>query len=360
MKELKLSLKRNSTISVDLSALKHNLAVIRNKVGSGTKLMPVVKANAYGHGSSEVANVLQDEVDWFAVNSVQEGIELRDSGINLPILVFGVPDFESAKLYSEYSLTATISSMEHFGLLPAGTEYHLNFNTGMGRLGIGINDVDKIMSEMDSHTELICTGIYSHFATSHKPGSSLVKLQLQRFKKVRESFPENLVAHISNTGGALFYEHTSFDMIRPGIGIYGYPPGDTNLEDLRPALRWYSRLVQVNPITKGESVSYGAQWQAPEDGFIGVIPIGYEDGLKRSLSGSISFQIGEQLYPQVGTITMNYCMIYLGDKKLPEGAEVQVIRSSQKDVENWAAKIGSIPYEILTSLSPKIPRVYKS
>lgn len=321
--------------------------------------MPVIKANAYGHGSTEVANVLQDKADWFAVNSVQEGIELRDSGINLPILVFGVPNHETAKLYSDYSLTASISCLDHFTLLPPGTEYQLNFNTGMGRLGIGVSEIDKVLVEMDSHPELMCNGIYSHFATSDEPGSAKVHQQIKRFKRIRESFPQKIMAHISNTGGALFYEDAAFDLVRPGIGIYGYPPGNTEVEDLQPALHWISTLVQVNPILKGETVSYGAHWEAPNDGFIGIVPVGYEDGLKRSLSGKISFQIGEKIFPQVGNITMNYCMIFLGDHKLQNGAEVQLIRPSEKDVKNWADTIGTIPYEILTSLAPNIPRVYK-
>ena len=341
-----------------MSAIRHNLKVVRNKVAPGTKVMPVIKANAYGHGSIELANALQDDANWFAVNSVDEGIELRDAGIDLPILVFGVPDQETANLYSSYNLTATISNLEHFRLFPAGTEYHLNFNTGMGRLGLGANIVRQVKTVMENHSELMCTGIYSHFATSDNPGSYKAEEQIGRFGKICEAFPEQLLTHLSNTGGAVFYPDAAFDMVRTGIGMYGYPPGETAIDDLRPALLWKSSLVQVNPIRKGETVSYGARWEAPDDGFIGIIPVGYEDGLKRVLSGKISFRIGEKQFPQVGNITMNYCMVYLGEKRLPEGAEVVLISPSANDVNNWAEFADTIPYEILTSLSRDIPRFY--
>ncbi len=359
MNDVHTPLKRDSVLTVDTRAIRHNLEVIKRLTGNETGLMPVIKANAYGHGSVEVAEALKDEADWFAVNSVYEGIELRENGIDLPILVFGVPDSETANLYTDFNLTTTVSEMEHFALLPAGTEYHLNFNTGMGRLGISDEKAEKVVEQMEQHSELICTGIYSHFATSDVPDSDMVASQLVRFKKVRNYFPDNLLAHIANTGGASFYKNTSFDLVRPGIGIYGYPPGDSEIEHLKPALGWTSKLIQVNTIGKGESVSYGARWQAPHDGFIGVVPVGYEDGLKRVLSGKISFEIDSKEYPQVGTITMNYCMVFLDQDPLPAGSEVKLLRTSKNDLSRWAELANTIPYEILTSLSHNIPRVYE-
>lgn len=352
-------MKRHSELTVDTRAIRHNIEVIKQLSGSEAKLMPVIKANAYGHGSVEVAEALQDEADWFAVNSVDEGIELRENGIDLPILVFSVPDSETANLYSNFNLTATVCEMGHFALLPAGTEYHLNFNTGMGRLGISDEKAAKVVEQMEHHSELICTGMYSHFATSDVPDSDMVASQLVRFKKVRNYFPENLLTHMSNTGGACFYKDTAFDLIRPGIGIYGYPPGESEIEHLRPALSWTSKLVQVNPISQGESVSYGARWQAPHDGYVGVVPVGYEDGLKRVLSGSIRFEIAGKEYPQVGNITMNYCMVFLDKDPLPVGSKVELLRTTKNDLSQWAELAGTIPYEILTSLSPKILRVYE-
>lgn len=359
MSEFNTPLKRDSVITVDISAIRHNLQVIRKLAGTEAEMMPVVKANAYGHGSVEVAAALQNDVDRFAVNSVDEGVELRNQGIELPILVFGVPNNETANLYTDFNLTATVSEMSHFTILPAGTEYHLNFDTGMGRLGIHAGRADEAAEEMEKHSALICTGIYSHFATSDVPGSEKVLIQLKRFRKIRSQFPEQLTAHMANTGGACFYEGTAFDLIRPGIGIYGYAPAEIEIEHVKPALNWSSKLVQVNPIAEGDTVSYGANWEAPRDGFVGVIPVGYEDGLKRVLSGKIHFRIDGKKYPQVGNITMNYCMVFLDQDHLPVGTRVELIRSSKNDLSHWAKLAGTIPYEILTSLSPKIPRVYE-
>ena len=359
MNDYTTPLKRDSVLTVDIPAIRHNLEVIKQRAGTGTKVMPVIKANAYGHGSREIAEALQGEVDWFAVNSVDEGIELRDHGIDLPILVFGVPNSETADLYANFNLTATVSEMSHFDLLPAGTEYHMNFDTGMGRLGIPPGRAKEAFEQMENHSALICSGIYSHFATSDVPGSEMVENQLRRFKKISSYFPDQLLTHIANTGGACFYHDTALDLIRPGIGIYGYPPAGTEIQNLKPALSWTSKLVQVNPISKGETVSYGANWQAPRDGIVGVIPVGYEDGLKRVLSGRISFSIDGKKYPQVGNITMNYCMVFLGQDQHSAGTGVKLLSTSQNDLSRWAELAGTIPYEILTSLSPDITRVYE-
>lgn len=352
--------KRTSTIYINLDAIRANINQLRTRIGERTKIMAVVKADAYGHGILEVADALRSHADWLAVNDLEEGIALRNADIDLPILVLGVPDHETAELYSDYSLTATVSDIKHFDLLPAGTEYHINIDTGMGRLGCRIEEVQELRSRMDDHPELMCSGIYSHLATSDNPGSTKVEQQRGAFNRVRSDFPEGLTTHISNTGGAFFYEDVSFDMIRTGIGMYGYPPGDTDLPTLRPALEWRSYLCQVKPIKQGETVSYGARWEAPADGYIGIIPVGYSDGLNRGLSGEIYFGMGPEnkQYPQVGTITMNYCMVDLGQEELETGEEVHVLRAGDGTLMSWAQKLGTIPYELLTSLSPWIPRVY--
>lgn len=352
--------KRTSAIYVNLEAIRANIARLRAHLKGSPKVMAVVKADAYGHGIVEVADAVRDQVDWLAVNDIEEGIVLRNADVDLPILVFGVPDQETAELYSDYSLTATVSEMAHFNLLPAGTEYHINIDTGMGRLGFRITDMQELRSRMDEHPELMCTGIYSHFATSDIPDSQKVMAQRKVFKKIRSDFPEGLMTHLSNTGGAFFYEDVAFDMVRTGIGMYGYPPGKADLPGLRPALEWRSYLCQVKPIKEGETVSYGARWGAPGDGYIGVVPVGYSDGLNRRLSGKISFSVGQEhkVYPQVGRITMNYCMVYLGPDKLETGEEVHLVRAGEGTLLNWAGKLQTIPYELLTSLSPAIPRVY--
>lgn len=146
-------------------------------------------------------------------------------------------------------------------------------------------------------------------------------------------------------------------MIRLGIGMYGYPPGETEIEGIEPILNWETNLVQTKRIAADDTVSYGATWTAPEQGYLGIIPVGYDDGLKRSLSGKLSVRINSKVYEIVGTITMNYSMVFLGPDDYEPGTKVEVLYP-ENNAGDWAQKIGTIPYEILTSINPKIPRKY--
>ncbi|HET6528513.1 MAG TPA: alanine racemase [Balneolaceae bacterium] len=351
--------KTNSTVTVDLGVLKENISTLRSFLNKGTKIMAVVKANAYGHGAVKVAEAISLMVDAFAVNDIQEGIELRESAINKAILIFGVPEESFAGMYKKYDLTATVSSEKHFTILPAGTSYHLNFDTGMGRLGFYPDDAEKVARLAAEHEELSCTGIYSHFASAHKPESDSVQKQYELFQEIRKHFPPKLTTHICNTGGTVFHKLKQFDMVRLGIGMYGYSPGEAKIEGLKPVLKWGSRLVQVKRVKKGKAVSYGSIWKAPSDGYVGMIPVGYYDGLRRNLSGQFSVRIGTKSYKVVGIITMNFCMVYLGDDYYEPGTEAELIYP-ENDAEDWAEKIRTISYEILTGIDRSIPREYIS
>lgn len=349
--------KSNSKVTVDLSVLSSNIEQLNAHIQDDTRIMAVVKADAYGHGATTVATHIEPQVGVFAVNDIKEGIELREHGITKPILVFAVPEKPFASQYRLHNLTATISAEEHFHWLPGGTSYHLNFDTGMGRLGFRPEEAERVSNLVSENPDLFFTGIYSHFATADNPESKQVLNQHDRFNKIRSHFPDNHATHISNTGATAFYDTEQFNMVRIGIGMYGYPPGDTDIEGLQPALNWKTRLVQVKPIRARNPVSYGARWEAPRDGYLGIIPVGYEDGLKRNLSGGIRVRIDGNSYEVVGTITMNYSMVYLGNDQYDSGQEVELLYD-RSDAGHWAQLLDSIPYEILTSINPKIPRLY--
>jgi len=351
--------KSNATVTVDLTKLKHNFDCLSSFLDAETRVMAVLKADAYGHGAVEVAKCLEPEVGAFAVNCIQEGIELREHDIIKPILVFEVPEQSTATKYRVHNLTATISSEEHFQWLPNGTSYHLNFDTGMGRLGFRPHELDKVAKLVENNRELFCTGLYTHFATADEPDSELVRRQHRKFREIQERFSSDLTCHIANTGGTAFYDSKQFNMARLGIGLYGYPPGKTAIEGLQPVLEWETRLVQLKSITAGESVSYGANWKAPEDGYLGIIPVGYEDGLRRNLTGVAKVKIGSECYDIVGRITMNYSMVYLREGTFELGTPVKLLYPENTATE-WAGALGTIPYEILTSINPKIPRSYIS
>lgn len=349
--------KVNSTVEVNLSKLINNLIQLRSYLDADTHIMSVVKADAYGHGAVEVASTLESMVDAFAVNDIHEGIELREQGITKPILVFEVPEKSTVSQYRIHNLTATVSAEEHFERLPSGTSYHLNFDTGMGRLGFAAEDAKQVSALVERYDNLFCTGIYSHFATADSPGSQFVVEQHNRFKAIQKHFSQEVAAHIANTGAAAFYPNEQFNMVRLGIGLYGYSPGSTNIKGIEPILQWSSRLVQVKSVPSGKPVSYGSRWNAPADGYLGIIPVGYDDGLKRGLSQKISVKINDKQYPLVGTITMNYCMVFLGDDLHKPGVKAQLLYSQNNALE-WASELNTIPYEILTSINPKIPREY--
>lgn len=346
--------KFSSVIEIDLAALGDNADRLAEQAGPAS-LMAVVKADAYGHGAKRIAGALESRVDAFAVNDVAEGIALRENGISRPILVFGVPELRHRMLYTEWDLTATVSSLSHFGLLDSGTGYHIQFDTGMGRLGILPEQAGEAKRLMEQSAHLTCLGCYSHLATADEPNSENVHRQIESFQRVREILETDLPYHLANTGGLFNFPEAVMDMVRVGIGLYGYNPGGDGSEGLSPVLRWKTHLVQVRRVRKGQTVSYGARWTCPEDGFIGTVPVGYSDGVPRSLSGKIEVRIGNTRYPMVGTVTMNYCMVWLGGDRLPESTEV-VLLDRSLDAEYWAGLGNTIPYEILTGLSHSIPR----
>lgn len=351
--------KTNSTVTVDLSKLSANIDSLREHIDDNTRIMAVVKADAYGHGATEVAAHIEDRVGAFAVNDIQEGIELREHGITKPILVFAVPEEASASQYRIHNLTATVSAFKHFDWLPDGTSFHLNFDTGMGRLGFLPDEAEEISALISDYPTLFCTGIYSHFATADVPNSEQVLEQQSVFEEIRAYFSDELTTHIANTGATAFYDTQQFNMVRLGIGLYGYPPGEKEIPDLLPILGWQSRLVQVKKVAEKKSVSYGASWTAPREGNLGIIPVGYDDGLKRSLSGKVKVRIQDDVYDIVGTITMNYCMVYLDDDFYEPGTKVELLYDNN-NAADWASSIDTIPYEILTSINPKIRRRYEA
>ncbi len=348
----------NSYAEIDLQTVTQNLKELKKRSGVD-KILSVVKCNAYGHGAVAVARRAEEDIDWFGVASVDEAIELRMGGIKKPILVFEVPSSRNAAAYQTHGLTATISDPAHFSILMDGTRYHLNFNTGMNRLGFHTSQAEEVRQMAVANQRLICTGIYSHFATADDPGSEYVYTQHERFRSLLKHFKEVPLVHMSNTGAGVHYNIDHFNMIRTGLTTLGYTAGKKQVDWLKPVLTWKSRLVQVRKIMKGDSVSYGGTWTASDDGYIGTIPVGYGDGVQRSLSNKLQVLVDGDFYPLVGNVTMDYIMIYLGQKKLPVDEEVILMGGSAWDASQWAEAAGTNVHEILTGLSYRMARNYK-
>lgn len=347
----------NSYLEIDLETISENIKALKERA-PGRKFLAVVKCNAYSHSAADIASHIKEQADWFAVANIDEGIELRRAGITNPILIFGVPTYDTAAAYQTHNLTATVSHMTHFSILMDGTTYHLNFDTGMGRLGFKPDQAAVVRKQAVLNQRLICGGIYSHYATADDPGSAFVKEQLDRFTALIQQFEEVPLKHISNTGAASNYNLNHFDMVRVGLGMLGYNPGKSRHEWLKPALQWKSNIAQIRPMKKGDTVSYGAAWRCPEDGFLATIPVGYGDGLPRAMSGKLIVDIKGKSYPQVGTVTMDNIMVFLGEDRLQPETEVTLLGGQALNAADWADRSGTNVHEILTNLKGRFERVF--
>lgn len=350
----------NSTVYVHTAKLLNNVSAIKRRLNNNVKFMAVVKDDAYGHGLTQTANRLESSVDWFCVARVDEGVLLRKSGIKCPILVFECPTHQTSTLFRDYHLTATLTHRSTFDILEDGTEYQINIDSGMRRLGVLPEEASEVAELVSKYPKLTCTGIYTHFAKSDDPGNPEVAYQLKKFNEVRPLFDAQLLTHTANTGAIFHYpDHDlQFDAVRPGVSLYGYGAGEHVIDDLEPAIEWKSFLMQVKPIKKGESVSYGWRWQAPTDGYIAAVPTGYAAGIPRLLSSSIEYAINGERFEQAGTVSMDYSMVFLREKQFNVGTEVTLLGGKAMHAKEWADKAQTISYEITTRLHPAIKREF--
>lgn len=348
-----------SVAQVDLNAIRHNLKTLRAMAEKPVMQMAVVKADAYGHGAIPVAQFCQDFVDWFGVYQVREAEALRLAGITRPILVFGTPTTETARFYSDYDLTATLSQIDHFDLLHPGCSYHLKFDTGMGRVGFFPDQLSEVSRKIEVCKHLHFRGLMTHFASAEDKGSFVYSQQVDHFGRIVQALGDGVIVHAANSAANLHQSDFAFDMIRSGVGMYGFDPSGLWNPILRPSLAWVSRIAQVRYMRKGQGVSYSHSWHLPEDGWVGVIPVGYADGFTRSLSNKISLVVGTRIVPQVGNVTMDQIMVYLGNDPVESGAEVQILGGTgDQSVYAWAKQLNTIPYEITCAIGSRVCRVH--
>lgn len=348
-------------VSINLTKLDHNIEAIRSCLAANTQLWPVIKDDAYGHGAIPLAKHLSSLVHGFCVVRSSEGVRLREAGIRKPILVFEPPDERSISLFSSHQLIASVSHSRHLDLLETGCSYHVNIDTGMKRLGASVEELPRLLEVIKKRTDLRGEGVYTHFFQADDPYSPTVAKQLDQFQQLQSHFPTEWLRHTANSGAIFHYsKHLSllYDAVRPGICLYGYSAGKQAIDLLLPILSWQSQLVHYQPIKIGESVSYGARWRAPSDGWIGVIPVGYVHGLSRLLSNQMKVRIQDALYEQVGSITMDFTLIWLGKNQLPVNTPVYLLDAQRLRANIWALKTNTIAYEITTRISPIVPRVY--
>lgn len=364
---------RPTFLEVNLSQLKRNIQAIRAHVAPA-KVMPMVKANAYGHGIDGVAPYLDPYVDYFGVAILEEGIQLRQLGIKKPILVAGGVLPSQVPHYAVYDLTLTGSSIE---LLDAAEEVsrltgkriktHLKIDTGMERVGVHEYEAQPFIERSLKLKYVDVEGIYTHLANSEEPELTHARLQLERFQEVlsiyeKLSVPHPPLRHMANSAAILQFPDSYFDMVRPGIMFYGvYPTGVARSVEIAPALTWKSRVAYSKRTLPGRAVSYGSLWQAETETRIVTIPCGYGDGYFRRMTNKSQVILNGKKYPQVGRICMDQFMVNVGDDDVKVGDDVVLLGRSKNEcilAEDLAQWMGTNEYEVLTNISARVPRMF--
>ncbi len=366
---------RPTAVEIDLSALKHNIQAIRDKV-SPAKVLAVVKANAYGHGAIEVSKtVLANGADYLGVACIEEGIALRDAGIQAPILVLSSSGLNHTDLYLEYDLDITLYDHEGLERVKASARsckkiprIHVKIDTGMGRMGIHWQKAEAFIREIYRDSTLLLQGVYTHFATSDHIDKSYALLQAERFKQILSDVKAAGIAvplaHGANSGAILDLPETYFDMVRPGILMYGHYPSDHTTESvhIKPVMEFKTRVLYTKALAKGESVSYDRIFIADRDTRVATLPVGYEDGYNRLLSNCGEVLIQGRRFPVIGRVTMDMIVVDLGDDtSVQEGDEVVLFGKQDNNeitVESICEKINTIPYEVICWVSNRVQRIY--
>jgi len=365
---------RPTQLIIDLKILKENFNKIKQHV-KPARVMPILKANAYGHGLVRIAQLMQElNADYIGVAVLEEGILLRENGIELPILVLGGIWGNQIPIFLKHNLTMTASSIEKLnqideiaGKMNIKAKVHLKIDTGMERIGVHYYNAKDFLNAAVKTKNVIIEGIYSHFANSEKSDLSYTKLQLERFQEViwyaEKIFPEKPIFHISNSGAILQMPEANLDMVRPGIMLYGvYPSNEVKKTvELKLALTWKSIVVYFKVIKPNHPVGYGSTWQTDHNIRSVTIPVGYGDGYMRSMSHKAEVIIRGKRYPVIGTISMDQIVVNIENDTAYNGDEVILIGSdgnSKITVEEMAEWAGTIPYEILTNINTRVPRVY--
>jgi alanine racemase len=367
---------RLTRAEIDLNALRDNLHAIRNHIPAGTKVLGLVKANAYGHGLVEVARTLAGEgIDYLGVGFLEEGIVLREAGLTLPILVLGGVVGSQIKDFLLHGLEITVSSLEiarrindEAGSGGAKARIHVKIDTGMERIGVRAERAVPFVEQVAQMRNLEIAGLYSHLATADEEDKTFAREQASRFTAVLDALRrkgiEIPLAHLANSGAVLDLPECLFDMVRPGIMLYGISPSGrgTGPVTLRPVLSLKSNVVYVKEVDPGVTISYGRTYRTRAKTRIATVPIGYGDGYGRRLSNIAEVIIRGARRPVVGTICMDQLMVDLGpEPEVHVGDEVVLIGSSGTEtVTAWeiAAKLGTIPYEIFTGITARVPRLY--
>jgi len=371
-----IPLLRPTWAEIDLGAFRHNFKQISRKLTKRVSLLPVVKADAYGHGMEEIARTsLSCGAKLLGVANIEEGIFLRKRGIKAPVLILGsVYPLSNFTYILRYNLSPTISSLQAAEELSKiakrrkkKVRVHIKVDTGMGRIGISAENAASLVKRVIQLPGIIVEGIFTHLAAADSDHEFTME-QIRKFQSVIDELKRDNInikyKHAANSTAILRYSDAHFNLARPGISLYGLFPfeGAEKEIDLKPVMQLKTRIVFIKRVKKGTSVSYGRTWKAERDSIIGTLPIGYADGYNRLLSNKGEVLIRGKRIPIVGRVCMDMCMVDI--TSLPEvkvGEEVVLIGSQGKEritADEIAKLIGTISYEVVCAISKRVPRIY--
>ena len=366
---------RPTVAEVDLSAIRDNVRAIGEKVAPA-RVMAVVKANAYGHGAVPVARAaLEAGAQYLAVAMVEEAVELREGGVGSPILVFGGVLPGEADLYLEHGLSATVYTREAFRTLAEAARrrgkearVHVKVDTGMGRVGVDWKRAGEFIAQVARTDGVVLEGVYTHLATSDERDKTFAREQLNRFRQVLRELDElgirGFLRHAANSGAILDLPESYFDLVRPGVMMYGYYPSPDTSESVpvRPAMTFKTQVIYLKDVPEGTPVSYGRTYITPRRTRIATLPVGYADGYNRLLSNQGEVLIRGRRYPVVGRVCMDQILVDVGmDGDVEVGDEVVLFGrqgEAEVSVASICQKLNTIPYEVTCWVSKRVPRVY--
>jgi len=366
---------RPTLAGIDLGAIRHNLEIVSHIVKSDTKILGVVKADAYGHGMQEVSRAIVDYVDYFGVASLDEAAILRGIGIKKPILVIGAILPEEIEGVLRFDAIQTVSDLDipkRLSKLALSKnkkiKVHIKVDTGMGRLGFWHEEAVSFVKKIAKLKNIIIDGIFTHFPDAESDKVFTCN-QIKNFKRLMEELWDNgidiPVKHTANSMGLIDFKDSHMNMVRPGLMMYGIYPKESLMRNilLKPALTLKTKITHLKLVPKGRSISYGMTYVTEKPTKIATIPVGYGDGYSRHFSNKAEVLINNSRCPIAGRVCMDMCMIDVGHlKNVKVGDDVILIGSQGNKIiraEELARLINTIPYEVLCNIGRRVPRIYK-
>ncbi len=372
-----MTFERAARVEIDLCAIEQNVRALKALTPSGTLFMAVVKAEGYGHGGVESANAaLRAGADRLGVATVAEAIRLREAGITAPVQILSEPPADSAHTLIEHDLIPTVTTREFAAALGRaatvrGVEarYHLKIDTGMNRIGVRAEEAPGFVTEVAEFAGLYMEGVFTHFATADVVGDWDFESQFERFveavERIRSEGMDPGIVHACNSPATILHPKAHMDMVRCGIAIYGLHPSRATQGhiDLEPAMRVTASIVLLKRVGMGEGVSYGLTWRAAAPTTIATLPLGYADGVHRTLSGAMQVLVGGQRCQQVGRICMDQLMVEVPRTvDAADGDEAVIIGSQGEEtvsMDELAELGGTINYEMACAFGMRLPRIYR-